>query len=71
MEPFDRSQDPFDHLETYKTLMLLHDYSDEVMCRAFPVTLKVSARKWFNSLQPKSINSFFELSQLFVSHFIM
>lgn len=70
MEPFDGSKDPFDHLETYKTLMLLHDYSDGVMCRAFLATLKSSTRKWFNSLQPNIINSFSELSESFASHFI-
>lgn len=70
IESFDGSKDPFEHLETYQTLMLLHDYSDVIMCRAFPVTLKGSVRKWFNSLQPNSISSFSELSQLFASHFI-
>lgn len=70
MEQFDRSRDLFDHLETYKTLMLLHDYLDGVMCRAFPATLKGLASKWFNSLQPNNINSFYELSQLFADHFI-
>lgn len=70
MEPFDESKDPFDHLETYKTLMLLHDYSDGVMCRVFSTTLKGLTRKWFNSLQPNSINSFYELSQSFTGHFI-
>lgn len=43
-------QGPFDHLKMYNTLMLLHDYLDEVMCRAFPATLKGSTQKWFNSL---------------------
>lgn len=70
MEPFDGSQNPFDHLETYKTLILLHDYSDGVMCRAFPTTLKGFAQKWFNNLQLSNINSFSELSQSFISHFI-
>lgn len=70
MESFDESKDPFDHLETYKILMLLHDYLDGIMCRAFPATLKGSVQKWFNNLQPNSISSFFELSQSFSSHFI-
>lgn len=70
IEWFDGSRDPFNHLETYKTLMLLHDYSDGVMCRAFSATLKGSAHKWFNSLQPNSINSFSKLNQLFARHFI-
>lgn len=51
METFDGSQDAFDHLETYKTLMLLYDYSDGIMCRAFPATLKGLVGKWFDSLK--------------------
>lgn len=70
MELFDGSKDPSDHLETNNTLMLLHDYSNGVMCRAFSATLKGSACKWLNSFQPNSINSFSKLSQLFAGHFI-
>lgn len=70
IESFDRSKDPFNHLETYKTLMLLHDYSNGVMCKAFPATLKGLARKWFNNLQPNNIDSVSKLSQSFACHFI-
>ncbi|GMP98038.1 hypothetical protein CsSME_00046075 [Camellia sinensis var. sinensis] len=44
LDYFDGTTDPIDHLETYRTLMILHAFSDEIMCRAFPVTLKGSAR---------------------------
>ncbi|KAI8535804.1 hypothetical protein RHMOL_Rhmol10G0202500 [Rhododendron molle] len=67
LETFNVSMDSLDHLETYKSLMHLQD---EVMCRAFPVTLKGSARSWFNKLQPGSILRFKELSKSFVSYFI-
>ncbi|XP_058185741.1 uncharacterized protein LOC131302966 [Rhododendron vialii] len=40
LETFNGSTDPLDHLETYKSLMHLQAVPDEVMCRAFPVTLK-------------------------------
>ena len=40
------------------------------MCRAFPTTLKGSARQWFSKLAPASIASFAKLSRSFVSHFI-
>ncbi|XP_058189301.1 uncharacterized protein LOC131306889 [Rhododendron vialii] len=39
LETFNGSTDPFDHLETYKSLMHLQAVPDEVMYRAFPVTL--------------------------------
>ena len=40
------------------------------MCRAFPVTLKVPARVWFNKIPPNSVSSFEELNKLFVNNFI-
>ncbi|XP_058219832.1 uncharacterized protein LOC131330306 [Rhododendron vialii] len=70
LETFNGSTDPLDHLETYKSLMHLQAVPDEVMCRAFPVLLKRSARAWFNKLPPRSIRSFKELSTSFVSYFI-
>ncbi|XP_058211619.1 uncharacterized protein LOC131323795 [Rhododendron vialii] len=70
LETFNGSTDPLDHLETYKSLMHLQAVPDEVMCRAFHVTLKGSARAWFNKLPPGSIRSFKELSTSFVSYFI-
>ncbi|XP_058202888.1 uncharacterized protein LOC131317346 [Rhododendron vialii] len=70
LEAFNGSTDPVDHLETYKSLMHLQTVRDEVMCRTFPVTLKGSARAWFNKLPPGSIHSFKELSTSFVSYFI-
>ncbi|XP_058208127.1 uncharacterized protein LOC131321138 [Rhododendron vialii] len=50
--------------------MHLQVVPDEVTCRAFPATLKGSARAWFNKLPPGSIRSFKELSTSFVSYFI-
>ena len=42
VENYDRSKDPLDHLESFKTLMHLQGVPDEIMCRA--TTLKGSAR---------------------------
>ena len=71
LETFNGTADPLDHLETYKNLMLLQVVPDEIMCRAFPVTLKGNARMWFNKLKPNSIGNFKDLSKSFVSYFIM
>ena len=70
MESYNGVKDPLDHLETFKTLMHLQGVPDEIMCRAFPTTLKGPARVWFSRLAPNSINTFKELSALFTSHFI-
>ena len=50
--------------------MHLQGISDEIMCRAFPTTLKGSVRIWFSRLTPNSISTFKELSAQFASHII-
>ena len=37
-------KDPLDHLETFQTLMHIQGVPNEIMCRAFPTTLKGEAR---------------------------
>lgn len=59
---FDGNRDPFEHLETYKTLMHLLDAPYGIMCKAFPTKLKGLTQKWFGSLKPGSVSSFAELS---------
>ena len=63
-------RDPFDHIATFKTTMHLQGVPDEIMCRAFPTTLKGPARVWFSKIPPNSVSSFEELSKLFVNNFI-
>ena len=58
------------HLDSYKNLIMLQGYSDEVMCKAFSTTLKGSVRSWFKKLSPMTINSFGDLSWLFVANFM-
>ncbi|KAK3002492.1 hypothetical protein RJ639_022571 [Escallonia herrerae] len=55
---YDGTGDPGEHV------------SDAVMCRAFPTTLRKAAHAWFKSLQPRSIYSFGQLSDLFQKHFV-
>ena len=43
---------------------------NEIMCRAFPTTLKGPARVWFCKIPPNIVSSFKELSKLFVNNFI-
>ena len=44
IDSYDGVMDPLDHLETFKTLMHLQGVADEIICRAFPTTLKGAAR---------------------------
>ncbi|KAK3023717.1 hypothetical protein RJ639_042727 [Escallonia herrerae] len=55
---YDGTGDPGEHV------------SDAVMCRAFPTTLRKAAHAWFKSIQPRSIHSFSQLSDLFQKHFV-
>ena len=70
IKSYDGVKDPLYHLETFKTLMHLQGVVDEIMCRAFPKTLKCPARIWFSQLTPNSISTFKELSAQFTLHFI-
>ena len=70
IDSYDGVKEPLDHLETFKTLMHLQGVADEIMCRAFPTTLKGATRIWFSRLMPNSISTFKELSAQFTAHFI-
>ena len=70
VEAYDGSQNPLDHLESFKTLMHLQGILDEIMCRVFPTTLKGPIRVWFSKLTPNIVSTFKELNWHFVTHFI-
>ena len=70
LESYDGSKDPLDHIESFKTLMLLQMTPDEVMCKAFLTTLKGVARVWFSKIPLRTIANFEQLSKGFVRHFI-
>ncbi|XP_057461059.1 uncharacterized protein LOC130751453 [Actinidia eriantha] len=66
---YEGKTDLMDHLDLYKSLMILQGCSNEVMCTAFSATLKGSTRSWFRKLPPGTIDSFGDLSRLFVANF--
>ena len=70
LESFDGLKDPQDHLNTFKTTLGLQQPLDEILCRSFPTTLKGAAREWFTKLRTSSIDSFEQLSNAFLRHFI-
>nr|XP_025637069.1 uncharacterized protein LOC112732538 [Arachis hypogaea] len=49
--------------------MYLADASDATRCKAFPTTLTKAAMKWFDSLPPRSVTSFDDLSRKFLMRF--
>ena len=70
LELFDRLKDPQDHLNTFKTTLGLQQLPDEILCRSFPTTLKGAAREWFTKLPMSLVDSFEQLSNAFLRHFI-
>jgi len=70
LESYNGFRDPLDHIESFKTLMLLQMTPDEVMCKAFPTTLKGVTRVWFSKIPTRTILDFEQLSKDFVQHFI-
>jgi len=70
LDSYDGTCDPFDHIATFKTTMHLQEVLDEIMCRAFPTTLKGPVQVWFSKIPLNTVSSFEELSKLFVNNFI-
>ena len=69
LDSYDGMRDPFNHIATFKTTMHLQGVPDEIICRAFPTTLKGPTRVWFSKIPSNSVSSFEELSKLFVNNF--
>ena len=70
VETYNRSKNPLDHLNSFKTLIHLQGVTNEIICRVFPTMLNGPARIWFSRLTPNSSSTFKELSAQFASHFI-
>ena len=70
LDSYNETRDPFDHIATFKSTMHLQGVPYEIMCRAFPITLKGLARVWFSKIPPNIVSFFEDLSKLFVNNFI-
>ncbi|KAK3035692.1 hypothetical protein RJ639_032564 [Escallonia herrerae] len=69
-ESYDGTRDPMEHLARFTLGMNLHLVPDQIMCRAFPVTLKGAAHVWFQHLAPHSISCWAQLTESFRSNFL-
>ena len=69
-ESYDGTSDPVDHLEAFRTMMLLHGAPDAILCQAFLSTLTGAARNWYLTLKLGTIFSFDLMSHQFVAHFV-
>ncbi|KAK3019470.1 hypothetical protein RJ639_005154 [Escallonia herrerae] len=69
-ESYDGTGDPIEHLARFASGMNLHLVPDQIMCRAFLVTLKGAAHVWFQHLAPRSISCWAQLAESFRSNFL-
>ncbi|XP_077229943.1 uncharacterized protein LOC143862921 [Tasmannia lanceolata] len=67
---YDGTTDLVDHLETLRTMMLLHDASDGFLCKAFPTILTGAARDWYLRIKPNFISNFEDFGDDLVRHFM-
>ena len=70
LESFNGLKDPQDHLNTFKMMLGLQQPPNEILCRSFPTILKGAVREWFTKLPTSSVDSFEQLSNAFLCHFI-
>jgi hypothetical protein len=70
VEKYDGSGDPKVHIEAFQEHLILHGTSDEIACRAFPLTLTKVAKNWFTGLPPKLVDNFKELGYQFLAQFL-
>ncbi|MQM13883.1 hypothetical protein Taro_046808 [Colocasia esculenta] len=68
--PYDGTTDPADHIHGFESHMVFHGASNAAKCRAFPATLKETARAWFETLPAGSITSFRQLKKSFRDNFL-
>ncbi|KAK3007359.1 hypothetical protein RJ639_017834 [Escallonia herrerae] len=69
-ESYDGTGDPMEHLACFTSGMSLHLIPDQIMCRAFSVTLKGAAHVWFQHLAPHSISCWALLAESFRNNFL-
>jgi hypothetical protein len=69
IDPYDGTTGPQDHVEVFQQTMIFQGAKEPVICRAFPLTLKAAAQRWFSSLLAGSIAGWKALKDKFVSNF--
>ena len=70
LESFNGLKDPLNHLNTFETTLGLQQPPDEILCRSFLIILKGVAWEWFSKLPTSAIDSFEQLGNSFLRHFI-
>ncbi|XP_070670830.1 uncharacterized protein [Malus domestica] len=67
--PYKGDEDPDRHLKHYCSTMIIYRSNDALMCKIFTTTLQGEGQDWFHTLPPQSIQSFNELSFIFINEY--
>ncbi|XP_058223017.1 uncharacterized protein LOC131332738 [Rhododendron vialii] len=71
LKRYEAKEDAVAFVCRFRQTMSLHNFSDALMCKIFPLTLSEPIMLWYNQLKPKSISCFneleLELSKRFVT----
>ncbi|CAL9011256.1 unnamed protein product [Prunus brigantina] len=65
------TQDPLTHLHSFQSAVGCKGLTDEGQCLLFPSSLSEAALNWFYRLEPGTVDSFDELKQIFLNHFMI
>ncbi|CAL2255406.1 unnamed protein product [Prunus armeniaca] len=64
-------EDPLTHLHSFQSAVGCKGLSDEGQCLLFPSSLTGAALNWFYCLESGTVDSFDELKQIFLNHFMI
>lgn len=70
MTAYEWDGDPLSHLDKYTSWIELQGASDAIMYRAFPLTLRDKAQRWFKRLHQRSVKNWNELVTTFLAQFM-
>nr|GEZ73905.1 reverse transcriptase domain-containing protein [Tanacetum cinerariifolium] len=68
IKTYDRTGDPEDHLKIFQTVAKIERWAMSTWCHMFNSTLIGSARVWFDTLPPESIDSYVVLRKAFLGN---
>ncbi|XP_031247331.1 uncharacterized protein LOC116105052 [Pistacia vera] len=69
MRALEGNSDMRDHFYEFNDLMEFHQVSNLTKYSCLAMTLTAHAKRWFRLLPPRSINSWWQMSSLFLRHF--
>ncbi|GFY91124.1 hypothetical protein Acr_07g0013200 [Actinidia rufa] len=68
---YDGKSDPRSHVSHVRQMMALWNHMDALMCRVIPFSLGDLGLKWFDKLPAGSIKNFYQLTESFVTWFVI